>query len=114
GNGSGGNGGEPDDDTIYVVVVQGQDRQIGIAVDDLRGSQDIVIKSLEDELVDARGIAGASILGDGTVTLILDVPEIEKIAVDPEHYVRKRRNETMRRLEQYLEHGRAAGDDSPN
>lgn len=98
--------GESKGDAVYVVVLQGEGREIGIVVNGLVGSQDIVIKSLEDELVDARGVAGASILGDGTVTLILDAGEIQKMVVDGQHSEEMRRSETMRRLERYVrEHG---------
>jgi chemotaxis protein histidine kinase CheA len=92
-----------DDESLQVVVIQAENRQIGIVVDDLLGSQDIVIKSLEDELVDARGIAGAAILGDGTVTLILDISEVERIATDPDHYSSVRRGDVARRLERMLD-----------
>jgi len=66
------------------------------------GSQDLVIKSLEDDLVDARGVAGAAILGDGTVTLILDVPEIQKMAVDRERYRERRKSDTMRAFDRLV------------
>jgi two-component system, chemotaxis family, sensor kinase CheA len=91
-----------DRDSAYVVVVQGEGREIGIVVDGLVGTQDIVIKSLEDELADGRGIAGASILGDGTVTLILDVGEIQRMVLDGQHSEELRRSETVRRLERYI------------
>ncbi len=46
---------------------------MGLRVDELLGSQDIVIKSLSENFVEIRGLSGASILGDGTVCLMLDV-----------------------------------------
>jgi two-component system chemotaxis sensor kinase CheA len=46
---------------------------MGLEVNELRGSQDIVIKSLSENFVPIRGLAGASILGDGSVCLLLDV-----------------------------------------
>jgi chemotaxis protein histidine kinase CheA len=91
------------DDGVHVVVLQGEGREIGIVVNGLIGSQDIVIKSLEDDLVDGRGIAGASILGDGTVALILDVGEICKMVMDGQHSDELRRTETMRQFERYLQ-----------
>lgn len=60
-------------DEIYVVVVGLGDNAIGIIVDELQGQQEIVIKSLGDYLNGLPGIAGATILGDGMVTLILDI-----------------------------------------
>ena len=61
-------------DGLLVVVEDGGQRA-GIFVDDLLGQQQVVIKSLESNFMKIEGIAGATILGDGTVSLILDVTE---------------------------------------
>ncbi|GAB6173419.1 chemotaxis protein CheA [Paradesulfitobacterium aromaticivorans] len=58
---------------VFVVVVGLGEKSIGLVVDGLRGQQEIVIKSLGDLLNNLPGIAGATILGDGKVTLILDI-----------------------------------------
>lgn len=58
---------------VFVVVVGFGDKALGLIVDELRGQQEIVIKSLGDFLNNLPGIAGATILGDGKVTLILDI-----------------------------------------
>jgi two-component system chemotaxis sensor kinase CheA len=58
-----------------LVVVEEGGRRAGIFVDDLLGQQQVVIKSLETNFMKIGGIAGATILGDGTVSLILDVAE---------------------------------------
>lgn len=58
---------------VFVVVVGLGDKALGIIVDGLRGQQEIVIKSLGELLNNLPGIAGATILGDGKVTLILDI-----------------------------------------
>jgi len=58
---------------VFVVVVGFGDKALGLIVDELRGQQEVVIKSLGDFLNNLPGIAGATILGDGKVTLILDV-----------------------------------------
>ncbi|MHB1650890.1 MAG: chemotaxis protein CheA [Desulfitobacteriaceae bacterium] len=58
---------------VFVVVVGLGDKALGLVVDGLRGQQEIVIKSLGDVLNNLPGIAGATILGDGKVTLILDI-----------------------------------------
>ncbi len=58
---------------VFVVVVGLGDKTLGVIVDGLRGQQEIVIKSLGDVLNNLPGIAGATILGDGKVTLILDI-----------------------------------------
>lgn len=58
-----------------LVVVEEGGKRAGIFVDDLLGQQQVVIKSLENNFMKISGIAGATILGDGTVSLILDVME---------------------------------------
>jgi len=58
-----------------LVVVEDNGERAGIFVDDLLGQQQVVIKSLESNFMKIRSIAGATILGDGTVSLILDVTE---------------------------------------
>lgn len=60
-------------DEVFVVVVGLGDNAVGLMVDELQGQQEIVIKSLGDFLNGLPGIAGATILGDGQVTLILDI-----------------------------------------
>ena len=57
----------------YVVVVRVGERNIAIAVEDLYGEEEIVIKPLGELLKDIPGIAGATITGDGKVVLIIDV-----------------------------------------
>jgi two-component system chemotaxis sensor kinase CheA len=63
------------------LVVFGADREeMGLIVDDLLGEEDIVIKSLADNYRNVFGLAGASILGDGRVALILDPTALLSIA----------------------------------
>lgn len=57
-----------------LVVVEADGQQVGLFVDDLMGQQQVVIKSLETNFRQVQGVSGATILGDGTVALILDVP----------------------------------------
>jgi two-component system, chemotaxis family, sensor kinase CheA len=57
-----------------LVVVEGDGQKIGLLVDDLLAQQQVVIKSLESNYKSVRGLSGATILGDGSVALILDVP----------------------------------------
>ncbi len=71
----------PRDDPYVVVVRTGdgeRERPVAIAVDRLIDQQDIVVKSLSGYLGRARGIAGASILGDGQVVLIVDIASLIK------------------------------------
>lgn len=64
---------ETKSEEAFVVVVGLGDKALGLVVDELRGQQEIVIKSLGELLNNLPGIAGATILGDGQVTLILDI-----------------------------------------
>jgi two-component system chemotaxis sensor kinase CheA len=63
-----------------VVVAEGEGRRVGLFVDDLLGQQQVVIKSLETNYGHIDGVSGATILGDGSVALILDVPGIIRAA----------------------------------
>ncbi|MDP4114979.1 MAG: chemotaxis protein CheA [Bacteroidota bacterium] len=60
----------------YVVVVGIAEKRFGIKVDALVGQKEIVIKSLGSYLGDVEGIAGSTIMGDGSVLMILDLNEI--------------------------------------
>jgi two-component system chemotaxis sensor kinase CheA len=59
--------------SIEVVVVRSGGNRMGLVVDGLGGKQDVVIKHLPGFLGDVAGVAGATILGDGSVALIVDV-----------------------------------------
>jgi len=61
------------DDELFVVVVHKGEQRIGLVVDQLVGQQEIVIKSLGSLLSGIPGIAGATILGNGQVSVILDI-----------------------------------------
>ncbi len=61
---------------IFVIVISLGGRRFGLAVDSLMGEEELVIKALEDQLVTSPLVSGASILGDGTVVLILNVPAV--------------------------------------
>lgn len=64
-----------------VVIVESSNSRIGIMIDELMGQQQIVIKSLDNYISKSRAISGAAILGDGRVSLIIDVHGlIEEIA----------------------------------
>lgn len=60
----------------FVIVIGTGGRRFGLAVDSLMGEEELVIKALEDPLVSSPLVSGASILGDGTVVLILNVPAV--------------------------------------
>lgn len=67
-------------DQTYVVIIGVAESKLGIIVDTLVGQEEIVIKSMGDYLQNIQGIAGATIRGDGRVTLIIDVGAMMDIA----------------------------------
>jgi two-component system chemotaxis sensor kinase CheA len=64
------------DDEVNIVIVRKGDKRVGLIVDTLLGQQEIVIKPLGKLLGNTPGIAGATILGDGRVSLIIDVASL--------------------------------------
>ena len=69
-----------------LVVVESEHGKVGLVVDDLLAQQQVVIKSLETNYARVGGVSGATILGDGKVALILDVPGMVTIAKGlPQH-----------------------------
>jgi len=75
--------GQPDE--AFVIIVSTEDVRFGIAVDSLIGEQELVIKPLESEWVQNDALAGASLLGDGRVVLILDAGAVFRKALRFEH-----------------------------
>ena len=68
----------------FIVIVGSVDKKIGVMVDSLIGEEDVVIKPLRDQFTNSPGIAGASILGDGSVSLIIDVSQLLELGVRQE------------------------------
>lgn len=68
-------------DELFVVIVNLFGRQMGIVVDDLVGEGDVVIKSLGKYVGEVPGVSGATLLGDGSVAIIIDVASLMNIAV---------------------------------
>lgn len=66
---------------LSVIVIQDNDRRLGLVVDRLLERQEVVIKPLGAYLGDLKGISGATIMGDGSVILILDPHEIYALAI---------------------------------
>ncbi|MFN8368592.1 MAG: chemotaxis protein CheA [Candidatus Kapaibacterium sp.] len=64
----------------YIVVIGLAEQRIGVVVDELLGQQEIVIKSLGQYLGHIEGITGSTILGDGSVVMIIDIAELIEIA----------------------------------
>ncbi len=79
-------------ENAFIVIVGTADKRVGLMVDSLIGEEDVVIKPLRDQFTVSPGIAGASILGDGSVCLIIDVSQLLELG-------QKRELEERRRLE---------------
>lgn len=63
-----------------LVVAESEGHKVGLFVDDLMAQQQVVIKSLETNYQKVDGISGATILGDGTVAMILDLPGLVRLS----------------------------------
>jgi two-component system chemotaxis sensor kinase CheA len=63
-----------------LMIVEGDGQRLGLLVDQLEGQQQVVVKSLEANFGRVAGLAGATILGDGSVAFILDIPGLAKLA----------------------------------
>jgi len=63
-----------------LVVVESEGQKIGVVVDELLAQQQVVIKSLEDNYTRVLGVSGATILGDGTVAMIVDAVGLSSLA----------------------------------
>lgn len=61
---------------LPVILVRGSDKPMAIQVDSLMGSREIVVKSLGTQFANVHGASGATILGDGSVVVILDLPAL--------------------------------------
>ncbi len=63
-----------------LVIVEGDGQKVGLFVDELLAQQQVVIKNLETNYRRVLGVSGATILGDGSVSLILDIPGLMQLA----------------------------------
>jgi len=84
-----------DDDHHYIVIVGTAEKKVGLMVDSLIGEEDVVIKPLKDQFTNSPGIAGASILGDGSVSLIIDVGQLLDLGLKQEMHARERREASV-------------------
>jgi two-component system, chemotaxis family, sensor kinase CheA len=62
--------------TSFVIVIGAAEKRFGLVVDSLVGEEELVIKALPNDIISSDLVSGASILGDGTVVLILNVPAV--------------------------------------
>ncbi|MGB6460310.1 MAG: chemotaxis protein CheA [Candidatus Acidiferrum sp.] len=67
---------EPKKKKHFVVVIGSAEKRFGLVVDSMVGEEELVIKALPSDIVSSDLVSGASILGDGTVVLILNVPAV--------------------------------------
>ena len=70
-----------DSDKSFVVIVSTGTRRVGLVVDELRGQAEVVIKPLVDYLQEKSGFSGATIIGDGRISLILDIYELVELSI---------------------------------
>jgi len=75
---------EEEQDYHFIVIVGTAEKKMGFMVDSLIGEEDVVIKPLRDQFTNSPGIAGASILGDGSVSLIIDVSQLLELGLKKE------------------------------
>ncbi|MDR2659152.1 MAG: chemotaxis protein CheA [Spirochaetaceae bacterium] len=87
---------EAREDYNFIVIVGTAEKKMGFMVDSLIGEEDVVIKPLRDQYTNSPGIAGASILGDGSVSLIIDVGQLLELGLSKE-----KQNRRMRELTSY-------------
>ena len=76
------NGKQPEIEQIVIVGVEGH--RVGFVVDEVVGEHQTVIKTLGRVYKDIEGISGATILGDGTVALIIDISKLYQIVEQEE------------------------------
>ncbi len=69
------------DERVVIITDAGDGTRFGIIVDELLGHQQVVVKSMEESYGTVPGVAGATILGNGRVALILDVEKLSDLAV---------------------------------
>jgi len=67
---------EPAKKKHFVIVIGAAEKRFGLVVDSMVGEEELVIKALPSDIVSSDLVSGASILGDGTVVLILNVPAV--------------------------------------
>jgi two-component system chemotaxis sensor kinase CheA len=87
---------EQSSDYNFIVIVGSAEKKMGFMVDSLIGEEDVVIKPLRDQYTNSPGIAGASILGDGSVSLIIDVGQLLELGLNKEKEHRRARELAVR------------------
>lgn len=88
-----GDGDEMDEERLFVVIVTDGMKELGLIVNSLVGEDSIVIKPFEEAYMETQGISGATIMGDGRVSLILDIPALINYAIERKRYSRLKNEE---------------------
>ena len=70
---------------FHVLVLGEETNAVGLAVDRILGQREIVVRAIKDPIAQARGIAGATELGDQRVVLILDTTALRQFATTTRH-----------------------------
>ena len=87
---------EQDPTKAIVVIIESENEKLALVVDDLLGERQVVIKSIEKNYQSVEGISGATILGDGSVALILDLPGVIKLSKrEGRFYVPEEKQQTI-------------------
>ncbi|MCK5610731.1 chemotaxis protein CheW, partial [Candidatus Pacearchaeota archaeon] len=80
----------------FVVIINSDGQRIGFVVDELLGQEEVVIKPLEDYVQEKSGFSGATVVGDGRISLILDVYELVKMTANRQVKRHKQQAETLK------------------
>ena len=81
----------------FVVIVSAEGKRIGFVVDELKGQEEVVIKPLADYVQDKSGFSGATIIGDGNISLILDIYELVKMTARRQATQHKKQSDFMKK-----------------
>jgi len=76
-------------ENVFIVIVSNGMNQMGLVVDAMLGQEEVVIKPLEDYIQESSGFSGATILGDGRISLILDIYDLLNISIEKMAYRKK-------------------------
>ena len=80
----------------FVVIVNTDGQRVGFVVDELLGQEEVVIKPLEDYVQERSGFSGATVIGDGRISLILDVYDLVKMTTKRHSDKQKKRTEMIK------------------
>lgn len=78
-----------DPSKALVILVESGNHKVGLVVDEMIGQQQVVVKSIEENTNAVQGVSGATILGDGQVSLILDIAKMYEVAMQNENQAKQ-------------------------